>query len=283
MIYAKRPRADDLANYSYVAELRESVGENRPALLASNVEISYGSYCAKLIDSDTAPAPDFGAPDQLPLSQNAEYLSRARFRQMRSQILKSTDQKKCPYCYLNRASEIDHYLPKSMFGEYAIYSLNLVPICRICNGKKLNKYTRPDGGRKYLHPYFDRVPPATVRFLEATISVDPSVSISFHIVKPPDVNEEMWEILRAHFQDLELDVRYMEESVESMLSMLGSIYIHHATGGKDDVVKYLRIEQASKESLYGYNHWWPAMLNALANADSFCDGGFMKLGPAPAM
>ena len=40
---------------------------------------------------------------------------------------------KCPYCGLNETAHLDHYLPKSDFAEYSLFTKNLIPCCYNCN------------------------------------------------------------------------------------------------------------------------------------------------------
>jgi len=60
---------------------------------------------------------------------------------------------KCPICSHNTTSELDHYLPKSIYPWFCIIPYNLVPMCHVCNNKKNNNI----GNMKirYFHPYFD--------------------------------------------------------------------------------------------------------------------------------
>ncbi|CDZ90276.1 HNH endonuclease signature motif containing protein [Rhodococcus ruber] len=220
MIGATPPCADDNANYAHVAAHRKRKGETRPEILGPAVLALYKDYMSCLVAAG-GPEPNgaFTESDQQILKGNADYLTLANFASLRGAILSAGPAKKCPYCYQLAASQVDHYLPKAHFGEYAIYAPNLVPICGRCNGKKLNRYKRPEGGRRYLHPYFDRLPTGSTPFVTATLSVGASITIAFNIVKVPGISDEIWNILRSQFADLDLGTRYMEEAIETMMSM----------------------------------------------------------------
>lgn len=61
----------------------------------------------------------------------------------------------CPFCGGDGARTIEHYLPKSCYPEFAVFSLNLMPSCGGCNTKRndMNSYGAPE---PLLHPYFDK-------------------------------------------------------------------------------------------------------------------------------
>lgn len=282
MINAVRPQADDEENYRVVARHRKNKGEARPEQLESVVFSLYGEYQNRLSAvggpfSNTT----LSDSDHEVLRENSNHLTLVHFGALRGSILAACRTRKCPYCYQLNASQVDHYLPKAHFGEYSIHAPNLVPICGKCNGKKLNRYTRVGGGRRYLHPYFDFIPTSINQILVAELSVDSAITIEFDIARPNGLSDEIWQMLCTQFADLDLRTRYMEEATEMMMSMLGSYYAHHARGGATELAIQLRIEQNSKTSMYGRNHWWPVTLSTLAASPDFCDLGFMALGPQP--
>lgn len=61
----------------------------------------------------------------------------------------------CPMCGNVGRDALDHYLPESLFPEFAFFSYNLVPTCTACNGKRSNKANAPGVQLRLLHPYFD--------------------------------------------------------------------------------------------------------------------------------
>jgi len=64
---------------------------------------------------------------------------------------------RCPYCGRTRPpSQIDHFLPRSVFPEFSFFSVNLVPSCPDCNRVKDKDIWNQAGVRLFLHPYYDR-------------------------------------------------------------------------------------------------------------------------------
>ena len=279
MIGAIETTTNDVENYRYVAADQKSKGNLRPDALAAKVLELYDTYMDRVMDKGGPQVdPDISELDQDELEKNEYYLNLVYFKRVKESIKnESTPWKKCPYCYQLKATEVDHYLPKSIFGEYAIYAPNLVPICRICNGKKLNKYSHPDGGRRFLHPYFDKLPDKPELYLTASVSVGTSVTIIFTVVRPVSMAEEIWKIHRHQFSELDLAARYAEDSVETVTGMLSALEEFYRIGGSANVSSYLQLEYRTRKRNYGPNHWWPVLLAALASSNEFCDGGFRVL------
>jgi hypothetical protein len=59
--------------------------------------------------------------------------------------------KYCPLCGITSVATHDHYLPATLFPEFAVHPLNLVPCCLKCNSTKGDDWLNEDGNRLYLH------------------------------------------------------------------------------------------------------------------------------------
>ncbi|HEL3178853.1 TPA: hypothetical protein UME25_000948 [Stenotrophomonas maltophilia] len=66
------------------------------------------------------------------------------------------DLKECPYCGNPFSPDtIDHFMPKDLWPEYAIFPNNLVPQCRGCAPIKGARFVCPTaGGHIFLHPFY---------------------------------------------------------------------------------------------------------------------------------
>ncbi|WP_141215027.1 MULTISPECIES: HNH endonuclease [unclassified Rhodococcus (in: high G+C Gram-positive bacteria)] len=280
MIGANQPLIDDKEYYLHVAAEEKKHGRTQSTSLQAVVFDLYEKYLDRVMDKDGPKTESkISESDQIILSDHAYYLKLVHFKGLRGRILDSTPWRKCPYCYQIKATEVDHYLPRSKFGEYSIYAPNLVPICKTCNGKKLNRYAHPGGGRRFLHPYFDKLPETPHPHLTAKVSVGVSVFIRFMVTKSPGMSEEVWSVHSNQFDELELATRYADEAIENITGMLYSLRRHFSDGGGTQVAEHLMIERVSKEKTYGPNHWWPVMLGALVASREFCDGGFNVMDP----
>lgn len=95
---------------------------------------------------------------------------------MRNELMDPNLVDKCPYCSINKPSQLDHFMDKSKYGQLATCRLNLVPLCGPCNRLKHDK---PYTG--FMHPYYPRVKRGII-FLKADCTiVRGRVSVAFSI------------------------------------------------------------------------------------------------------
>lgn len=64
----------------------------------------------------------------------------------------------CPICGLEECSEMDHYLPRSLFHEFSSHTSNLIPLCHDCNHNKHDYWLNSKGERYFFNAFFDRLP-----------------------------------------------------------------------------------------------------------------------------
>ncbi|KAJ84727.1 HNH endonuclease [Enterococcus faecalis] len=60
----------------------------------------------------------------------------------------------CPVCGAH-ADTLDHVLPKTIYTQYCITPINLVPLCSRCNRKKGTIIYKQKKGEVIFHPYFN--------------------------------------------------------------------------------------------------------------------------------
>jgi hypothetical protein len=63
----------------------------------------------------------------------------------------------CPLCGNPGPSHLEHYLPRTPYAEFTIFSWNLLPSCGLCNGKRSNHANPPGETNPLIHPYFDKL------------------------------------------------------------------------------------------------------------------------------
>lgn len=61
---------------------------------------------------------------------------------------------RCLYCMISEPTTLDHYIDKSDFPEFSIYTDNLIPCCASCNTRKKAKW-RNGTQRLIINNYFD--------------------------------------------------------------------------------------------------------------------------------
>ncbi len=183
----------------------------------------------------------------------------------------------CCLCGVRPTAELDHFLPKTKFPEFSALTINLVPVCGVCNKRKGNEWVTPAGDPLFLHAYLVNLP-LDRRFLRAHLLVDlQSVSFTFFIKRIPDMTKATTSLLRAQFDYFDLQTAYRENAIELLAEKAGAIKDYYADGGAEQVRVYLRREARSVARSYGLNHWKTASLHALSRSDEFCEGGFRLL------
>jgi len=61
----------------------------------------------------------------------------------------------CAMCGSDATMDLDHFIPRGAFQEFAVFSKNLVPTCPYCNrGVKKTTVMGPGPQDRFLHPYY---------------------------------------------------------------------------------------------------------------------------------
>jgi hypothetical protein len=120
---------------------------------------------------------------------------------------------KCPYCGIDGANafNIDHFLPRSQYPEFSVYSENLVAVCAECNSRYKNSKFIIAGKRQFFNPYFDTF--IDKRFLLCKISVSNTGFCKFEFEIDKTLLSQdpyAYEVLSNHFKQLKLGSRFTD-------------------------------------------------------------------------
>ncbi|PEC36490.1 hypothetical protein COF54_09050 [Bacillus toyonensis] len=174
----------------------------------------------------------------------------------------------CCYCGISRPTTIDHYLPKSVFPEYSVYSYNLIPCCAECNNLKSQDWIDPvTNNRLFVNFYFDDVPDDIYLFARI-ISKNNSYLVEYYYNQPN--NSEIYNIINTHLTRLNITTR-LEEIANSHLD---SVYHQnqaalYAGTTPDDLKMLLRLNNQTLERIHGKNFWEVVLNRAILNTNSF--------------
>lgn len=86
----------------------------------------------------------------------------------------------CPICGMKACTEMDHYIPRSLFHEYSSHASNLIPLCHDCNQDKHDYWLNRKGKRYFFNAFFDQLP---TKIIDCAISVNhgfPQVEVSVY-------------------------------------------------------------------------------------------------------
>jgi hypothetical protein len=198
-----------------------------------------------------------------------------RLIDLRARLLASTVS--CPYCGFGEPRELDHYLPRSIYGELAIYPNNLIPSCGPCNNAK--RAVIPGMGEAHgpglIHVYFQNLP--ELDFLKADIVFqDGSLEVTFSI-DPNGLDAGLAAKLRFQLERLKLNERYTKQ-INKFISEQRVAMLMFKAYGAEALREYLQRCAASLAGSFHRNDWRVALLRALANEPLFCEAPEAYLG-----
>ena len=181
----------------------------------------------------------------------------------------------CPVCGIDPPTELDHVLPRSDYKALAIHVRNLVPLCHLCNHRKLAGFAEP-GAMGFVHAYFDLLP--DVQFLHAGIELhDATLSVDFSIDETAAALGNLGERLTSIHRRLALNDRYRAEVNLYLSGHAISLHGVHRANGAAGVRDYLLAQAKYEVTRFYRNHWRPTLLTALSQHAEFCDSGFIPV------
>lgn len=86
----------------------------------------------------------------------------------------------CPICGLTECSEMDHYIPRSLYQEYSSHTSNLIPLCHECNHDKHEHWLNKGGVRYFFNAFYDRLPAAIIECIITINKGFPQVKVKQH-------------------------------------------------------------------------------------------------------
>lgn len=203
----------------------------------------------------------------------AEVQGAGRLKDLRNRLFLNA--KTCPCCGIIAPDELDHHLPISKYQAFAIYSSNLIPYCHKCNNKKRTT-TGIDPNKRFIHVYYDAVP-MDAQFLFCDVSIkEKGLVIALRINKIHQLSDQLYKQMVFQIEKVELTSRLTKELNIHLSASASYIQSDFENGGKSAVQNGLLRSATAQKITYGINHWRPVLMEALANHDEFCDGGFYE-------
>jgi 5-methylcytosine-specific restriction endonuclease McrA len=194
---------------------------------------------------------------------------------LRGDLLNRVEVARCPFCGLSESSTLDHYLPKELNPQFAIFTKNLVPSCSLCNTRKRDKVLDEQTNiRIFLHPYFDDIPSTQFMHVKITLLLN-AIIIRYALIRPAGMVLSKFKHLQSHFRHLGLADRYRLMALEHLRGQYRGLARMYGTAEDASRVAEGLIEKANDyEEEYGKNYWLTILYHALAAHEAFCDGGF---------
>lgn len=198
-----------------------------------------------------------------------------RLEGLREKLLASADE--CPFCGFGEPSQLDHYLPRSVYGELAIYPNNLIPCCGPCNNAKRTVVPGlgPAHGPGLIHPYFQDLP--DIDFLMADVVFEGEVlSVAFRI-DPAGIDAGLAGKLQFQLDRLKLNARYRKQ-INKFLNEQRTGMLLFGTGSAERISQYLSASAVNLARSFHRNDWRVALFRSLAKTPEFCERPELYLG-----
>ena len=193
-----------------------------------------------------------------------------RLKALRASLLTSITV--CPYCGFGEPTELDHYLPKSHYGELAIYPRNLVPSCGPCNNAKRTIVPGAAPGPGLIHPYFHEL--RNEVFMRADVGFAAgALEVTFRI-EAGTIEAGLAQMLQFQLNRLKLNERYPRQINKFLFEQRTAILMF-----KDEALtNYFLRSAESLTATFGRNDWRAALLESLATNPVFCAAPEAYLG-----
>ncbi len=167
--------------------------------------------------------------------------------------LRSRELQLCPICGEDGTpNTLDHHLPKQTYPELSITACNLVPMCDICQGKKLTSTVNSANERLFLHPYFDEFVDHQVYLLQ--IGTPYSSPKSMTLAPHPSLEPAQASLVSRHLKELEIEERYTHFFKDEYMRLLRLAARIRAKGlDMDEQIDIFR-ENALDKSANSWHH-----------------------------
>lgn len=171
----------------------------------------------------------------------------------------------CQYCGILKPKTMDHYLPISVYPEFAVFAINLLPCCKDCNGKK-NNYWKENNERGIINFYVDNIP--NEQFLFGVVKIVSGIPhIEYELRMQNGITPSFFNIAVKHFNRLELLNLYKEESTTELGEIIRSVRNYAVNPTLNSVRNSLLRDWEDLRNIYGDNYWRAVLRRTLAESD----------------
>lgn len=175
----------------------------------------------------------------------------------------------CQWCLIEPWGEMDHYVPKESFPEFAVMARNLAPCCSKCNKAKSDYWPAvgvvPEVLSLYYSPLLDRP------HLAATVTHTPggSSAIEFAIRSDAGLMPAEISMLEVHYARLRLMPRLQDAGINALSRFRHNLRAHGVQ--RANAVQFLMYEAVGLTTAFGANHYEALTATALAAAPAALD------------
>ena len=163
----------------------------------------------------------------------------------------------CPYCGINQAETLDHYMPKTKYKALAVCRMNLIPMCPTCNRLKKDKTYN-----NFVHCYYQEFPRG-IKFLKADVKMEKNVftvSFDYDFTHFPKKYNSLINKLKTQQTEVNLFSRMRKAAI----SFINDLCEECCVNNNEDLKKWLERRKCDYIKSRGLNDWqsaiWEGML-----------------------
>ncbi|MEH2172212.1 hypothetical protein [Nostoc sp.] len=162
-------------------------------------------------------------------------------------------------------------MPRSIFPEFAVFSLNLLPCCDTCNKHKSNVFINNLEGNRQINLYYDNL--ISERYLNVSISYKDDVPIAeYSLMQTSGISDSQFCLIKSHYTKLKLLERFRKASPEVLSETQSSIKTHIKAKSIERVRQFLSEEAERLRDRFSNNHWKVVLHEGMANSSKFTEG-----------
>ncbi len=172
----------------------------------------------------------------------------------------------CPFCGgIGRPRNLDHFLPKSRFAQFAILPKNLVPSCRDCNMDGKAEVFALNYEDQIVHPNLDKSVFFDDQWISASFSGNPGNpknKLAYYVDAPPTWLYEDKKRAENHFATFDIATRYAIKSAQMRRIISSQVKAFQAHGTPNATIQKCLIDTAVKALKVIPNHWLRGLYQA---------------------
>lgn len=168
----------------------------------------------------------------------------------------------CPSCGFGEIENLDHYLSKSHFPQFAVHPLNLIPSCGPCNKKKGHKVATT-AEMQVLNPYIDHGVFVTDRWLFAKVEDLNEFKFTYSVRPPLNWDSVSKSRVKTHFETFRLSSRYSKKAGIRYLELKDSIDTQLHDSSYTEIIDKLKSQMTVECPVKHVNSWLRAFYEAL--------------------
>ena len=274
MINFKHYSEDAFELYKAAVDRKTGQGKDGLKQIEEKVKSAYDNYCIKFSQKQvhTLMPSNLFSEEEKALLEGMFDSDNKIVRTIREWIDANNNRtylNRCPYCTLNAANTTEHILPKSVYEEFAVHALNLIPCCSECNSKKGDNFKDRSGNPLFLNFYYDILPETQYLFVDLSFDERGIVNFNYRLDNFNHIDVRLFDLISRHYEKLNLLTRFKTKAISEYPEIENSLrtFLYHED--IDAFMANLKQKAMLDANSYGHNYWKVVLYLALANSNDY--------------